>query len=102
MNQLDAMLYIANISVDPAFSGRGVGAALIDAAENHARSRGLATLVLATFRIPRWNAPWFRRLGFQTMPADQIGPSLNAVLERHREFLDMRTRITMWRSSIAA
>jgi N-acetylglutamate synthase-like GNAT family acetyltransferase len=97
MNAMDGMLYIANISVDPPFAGRGIGAALIEAAEHHARSRGLTALALATFRTPRWNRPWFRQLGFQPMPADQIGPSLRAVLTRHRQFLDMRTRITMWR-----
>ena len=97
MNVMERILYIANISVDPPFSGQGIGAALVEAAERHARSHGLTALALATFRTPRWNGPWFRQLGFQPMPADQIGPSLRAVLARHRQFLDMRTRITMWR-----
>jgi N-acetylglutamate synthase-like GNAT family acetyltransferase len=97
MSRMDDMLYIANISVDFYSSGRGIGAALIDAAEHHARSCGLTALTLATFRTPRWNAPWFRQLGFRRMPADRIGPSLRAILARHRTFLDMRTRMTMWR-----
>jgi N-acetylglutamate synthase-like GNAT family acetyltransferase len=97
MHPIDGMLYIANISVDPSFSGRGIGAALMQAATVKAKSRGLSALTLTTFRKPRWNASWFRQLGFQPMPSDQIGPSLCAVLVRHRQFLDMRTRITMWR-----
>jgi GNAT superfamily N-acetyltransferase len=35
MNPMDGMLYIANISVDPAVSGQGFGAALIEAAVEH-------------------------------------------------------------------
>jgi len=97
VSPMDGMLYIANISVDPAVSGRGFGAALIEAADEHAAGKGLSALTLTTFRVPRWNAPWFRRLGFQPMPRDRIGPSLRAVLERHRQFLDMRTRVTLWR-----
>jgi predicted N-acetyltransferase YhbS len=97
MNPMDGMLYVANISVDPGCSGRGIGAALIAAAERHAIANGLAGIALTTFRTPRWNAPWFRRLGFRPMPAALIGPSLRAVLQRHRRFLDIRTRVTLWR-----
>jgi predicted N-acetyltransferase YhbS len=97
MSPMDGTLYFANISVDPAVSGQGFGAALIEAADEHATAKGLTALTLMTFRVPRWNAPWFRRIGFQPMPPDRIGPSLRAVLERHRQFLDMRTRVTMWR-----
>lgn len=96
MNSIDGMLYIANVSVEPSFSGQGIGAALIGTAKGRARFLGLRACTLTTFRKPRWNAPWFRQLGFRPMPSDQIGPLLRAVLARHRQFLDMRTRITMW------
>jgi len=72
MNPMDGMLYIANISVDPAISGQGFGAALIEAAQERAIAQGLSALTLTTFRVPRWNAPWFRRIGFQPMPPDQV------------------------------
>jgi len=94
---MDGMLYIANISVDVAAAGRGIGAALIGVAEQRAISAGLCALALTTFKTPGWNGPWFRRLGFETMPDDKIGPGLLAVLERQRQFLDMTTRETLWR-----
>jgi N-acetylglutamate synthase-like GNAT family acetyltransferase len=96
-NSMDGMLYIANVSVEPSFSGRSIGKDLVRTAEKRARLLGLRALALTTFRKPRWNAPWFRQLGFRPMPANLVGPSLGAVLVRHRQFLDMRTRITLWR-----
>jgi predicted N-acetyltransferase YhbS len=97
LNELDHMLYIANVSVDIGLSGRGVGAQLIRAAVDLARTRGLSALTLATFNRPRWNGPWFRRLGFSPMPKPLIGPGLNAILRRHGQYLDMTTRETLWR-----
>jgi predicted N-acetyltransferase YhbS len=47
LNPMDGMLYVANISVDLGMSGHGIGAALIDAAEKHAISNGLADLEMA-------------------------------------------------------
>jgi N-acetylglutamate synthase-like GNAT family acetyltransferase len=95
--ELDGMLYIANISVEPEFSGRGIGALLIDAADEQAQRQGLSGLALTTFKTPRWNGPWFRRLGFEEMRQELIGPGLGAILDRHRQFLDMTTRETLWR-----
>lgn len=97
MNPMDGLLYIANISVDAGWSGRGIGVALIDAAQRAAVALGLAGLAVTTFRKPQWNAPWFRRLGFRPMRPHEMGASLGAVLDRHRRFLDMRTRVTLWR-----
>lgn len=97
---LDGMSYIANISVAPEHSGFGVGAALVAAADEQAAAAGLSALVLATFKEPRWNGPWFRRLGFAPIPDHRIGPGLRAILDRHATFLDMETRETLWRPII--
>jgi GNAT superfamily N-acetyltransferase len=59
------------MSVYPAVSGQGFGAALIEAADEQACNRpGLSALMLITFRVTRWNAPWFRRIGSQPVPPD--------------------------------
>ncbi|HTV44488.1 MAG TPA: GNAT family N-acetyltransferase [Stellaceae bacterium] len=99
---MDGMLYIANIAVEIGFSGRGIGAALVAAADKQARSKDLPSLILTTFKTPRWNGPWFRKLGFEPMPEDLVGPGLRAVLDRHRQFLDMRIRETLWRAVAGA
>ena len=96
---MDGGLYIANISVAPGQSGRGIGAALIRDALARASMRGLEKVMLTTFRAPEWNSPWFRRFGFSPMPEERIGAGLRAVLERQAKFVDPVTRETLWRAS---
>jgi len=93
----DGILYLANISVRPEAGGHGFGAALVNHIVAHAAATGAGAVTLATFRIPPWNGPWFRRHGFVPMPEEKIGSGLRAVLERHAETLDMATRETLWR-----
>lgn len=92
MQPLDGLLYIANIAVASRAAGIGIGAALLQSAERHACSLNLPAIVLTTFRVPRWNGPWFRKHGFAPYPADETGPGLQAILDRHASFLDMSTR----------
>ncbi len=94
---MDGGLYVANISVAPGQSGRGIGAALIRDALARASMRGLEKVMLTTFRAPMWNGPWFRRFGFHLMPSDLIGEGLRAVLERQAKFVDPATRETLCR-----
>lgn len=97
VQSLDGMAYIANISVLPDASGRGIGAALLKAAEEHTRDRGLAATTLATFKTPRWNGPWFKRCSYVPMPEEHIGPDHKAILDRHATVLDMSTRELLWK-----
>ena len=94
---LDGMLYIASLVVDGEMSGKGIGQRLLVWAEDYASSTGFSATCLATFRVPRWNAPWYRKFGYAEMPEGRIGPNLRAILDRHATFLDMTTRITMWK-----
>ncbi|MFJ7354294.1 GNAT family N-acetyltransferase [Phyllobacterium sp. NPDC097923] len=97
MQPLDGMMYIANIMVEPAASGRGVGAGLLAAVHSRAMELNLSGIALTTFKSPRWNGPWFRKAGFMPMPDDRIGDELAAILSRHATFLDMSKRETLWK-----
>ncbi len=94
---LDGMLYIASLMVDDGMSGKGIGQRLLEWAEDYASAAGVSGTCLATFRAPRWNAPWYRKLGYTEMPEGRIGPNLQAILDRHATFLDMTTRVAMWK-----
>lgn len=94
---LDGLGYIASLMVEDGLSGNGIGRTLLSWAERHAESLGLSGTCLATFREPRWNAPWYQGLGYRDMRDAEIGPGLRAILDRHATFLDMTTRVTLWK-----
>lgn len=61
--------YLAELSVVPAFAGQRLGAKLIDRVAARALRGGAVRMVLRTFRDVPWNAPYYARLGFLTVPA---------------------------------
>ncbi|AUM02161.1 MULTISPECIES: GNAT family N-acetyltransferase [Enterobacter] len=60
-------LFIVELSVDLDWQGKGIGRQLIACVADHARTLGLASLTLTTFRDVPWNAPFYARLGFEKM-----------------------------------
>ena len=96
---LDGMVYIANISVLPGASGRGIGEALLLSAEVYAKEQDLVAVTLATFKSPPWNGPWFKRCGYVPIPEEDIGPDHKAILDRHATVLDMSTRELLWKQT---
>ncbi|MBS7444221.1 GNAT family N-acetyltransferase [Enterobacter sp. 120016] len=60
-------LFIVELSVVLDWQGKGIGRQLIARAAAHARTLGLASLTLTTFRDVPWNAPFYARLGFEKM-----------------------------------
>jgi GNAT superfamily N-acetyltransferase len=95
---LEDSLYIEQIDVAPAFEGRRIGAALIDAVAERAATTGLARLTLSTFRDVPWNAPYYRRLGFLDIADDALSNALRAVRREHvARGLDERARLFMQR-----
>jgi GNAT superfamily N-acetyltransferase len=60
--------------------GEGAGRALLDAAIDHARSEGLAAVTLTTFLDVTWNEPFYARLGFRKLAAEELGDRLARVL----------------------
>jgi len=60
-------LFIVELSVHLDWQGKGIGRRLIACVADQARKRGLASLTLTTFRDVPWNAPFYRRLGFEML-----------------------------------
>ena len=98
IQRIDIIAFLANISVVPEASGESVGSSLLAKAAQDATGMGFSRMALATFKHPRWNGPWFRRLGFSPMPIEHIGPGLQTILQRHATFLDMSIRETLWKT----
>ncbi len=73
-------LHIHELSVMQALQGQGAGRQLIEAAMNEARSRHLRAVTLTTFCDVPWNAPFYRRLGFEQDSLATPDPRLAAIL----------------------
>ncbi|POA98005.1 N-acetyltransferase [Chromobacterium sinusclupearum] len=67
---VDGHLHLAEMDVDPDHARRGLGAALLRRLVVEAAMRGHAALTLTTFAHLPWNAPFYRRHGFQDFAPD--------------------------------
>lgn len=93
---VEARAYVEQIDVLPAFAGKQIGAALLDAVADQARAAGLEGLSLSTFREIPWNAPYYRRLGFTAVT--ELTPAMRAIREEHlARGLDEAARVFMVR-----
>jgi ribosomal protein S18 acetylase RimI-like enzyme len=73
-------LHIWEMSVDPRFQRRGIGAGMTRAAQIDARNSGYKAVTLTTFRDVPWNGPFYARLGFEEVIALDAHPRLAAEL----------------------
>ncbi|MBB5956809.1 GNAT superfamily N-acetyltransferase [Saccharothrix tamanrassetensis] len=93
---VDGYAHVEQISVDPAFARRGIGAALLDHVERWATARGLHGLTLTTFRDIPWNGPYYERLGFREVTA--LTPGLERIMNAEAERgLDRADRVCLRR-----
>ena len=95
---LDGNAHIEQLSVLPANMRKGLGRALIEHVADWASGRGLPALTLTTFAEVPWNGPYYRRLGFESLTEEEIGPDLRG--RRNHETgrgLDRWPRICMRR-----
>jgi len=79
------VLHIWELGVSRRWQGRGIGRALMSAAIEAARRRGLAAATLTTFRDVPWNAPFYKRLGFEILPETALDDRLAAALRQDAE-----------------
>lgn len=101
---VDGCLHIEQVSVDPAFARRGAGGRLIRNAAGWALDRRLNRVVgdapgivtLTTFRDVPWNAPYYRRLGFEVVDELAWGDEMRTLRAGERDRgLDTWPRVVM-------
>ena len=76
----DDLPHLDEVDVEPAHGRRGLGSALVRAACEWAAACEFSSVTLTTFRAVPWNLPFYARLGFVEMPADQLRQELAAVV----------------------
>ncbi|MEU6132694.1 GNAT family N-acetyltransferase [Saccharopolyspora sp. NPDC047091] len=94
---LDGALHVAQVSVDPGWARRRIGAVLLAHAGARAVRRGCAGVSLTTFREVPWNAPYYARLGFRVVPEGALSPGLAARLDAERSVFPGWPRVAMCR-----
>lgn len=87
--------YLRELDVDTPFQKRGIGETLVKAFVSAARAKGAKAVYLSTFRTPRWNAPFYARLGFTEVSHADYLPWMTAIWQEQATFLDMTTRVFM-------
>lgn len=78
---LDGSAHVEQLSVHPSHARRGLGSELLDVAEKRAQAEGFEWLTLTTFRDVPWNAPYYRRLGFEELDPEMLDDGLRGILE---------------------
>jgi GNAT superfamily N-acetyltransferase len=73
-------LHIWEVAVERDYQQRGIGARLLTAAAQHARTARLVALTLTTFRDVPWNAPFYARNGFRLLDAASLDDRLAEAL----------------------
>lgn len=98
VDDVDGQAHVEQVSVDPAWSRRGLGRMLLDHVAAVARGEGRATVTLTTFRDVPWNAPYYARCGFRALAHDELGPEPRAVWDAEAAHgLDPEARVCMRR-----
>jgi GNAT superfamily N-acetyltransferase len=76
---IDAGAHIVQVSVHPMHARQGIGARLIDYAQEWGRVQGSEALTLTTYVDVPWNAPYYRRLGFRELKDGDLTEGLRAI-----------------------
>lgn len=91
----DGDIYLHELDVGRDYQRRGIGAMLVRGFTDLARAHRAPVIYLSTFRDPPWNAPFYRKLGFEDVPRASYLPWMAVIERRQAEFLDIDTRVFM-------
>jgi GNAT superfamily N-acetyltransferase len=98
VDRLDGAAHVEQVSVDPAFGRRRIGAALLERAALWASEHALRRVTLNTFDLVPWNRPYYERCGYRPLSGHELTPGLVRLRAREAELgLDAWPRLCMAR-----
>ena len=78
--------FIVELDVHPDYVRQGIGSALVEACCLGAQAQGFGQVTLTTFRKVPWNIPFYRRLGFEVLPADRWSIEIRAIVQHEARY----------------
>lgn len=93
---LDGEAHLQELAVHPGFGRQGVGTTLVQTILEWARTVGIPSVTLTTFRDIPWNEPFYRKLGFRSFDDFELTTGLREVVEKEEHIgLDRNLRVVM-------
>jgi predicted N-acetyltransferase YhbS len=84
--------------VHPSHTRQGLGRRLLETAVLWAEQQSLSAVTLTTFADVPWNAPYYQRLGFQTLAESELTEGLQRIVKHEAaRGLNVWPRVTMRR-----
>ncbi|KAF7131145.1 hypothetical protein CNMCM5793_004195 [Aspergillus hiratsukae] len=81
VQDLDGMLYIAEMDVHKDWQRRGIARMMLEKVEGRARERGYEYVSLTTYRDVKFNGRFYARMGFEEVDVDIAGEGHQRELE---------------------
>ncbi|GFF27965.1 hypothetical protein IFM61606_10060 [Aspergillus udagawae] len=101
VQELDGMLYIAEMDVHEDWQRRGVARLMLEEVERQARDRGYEYVSLTTYRDLEFNGRFYARMGFEEVDVDIAGEGHGRELEEQARGGHDRARRCVMRKSVA-
>ncbi|PSS16662.1 hypothetical protein M430DRAFT_19638 [Amorphotheca resinae ATCC 22711] len=96
---IDGNFHIVEISVAQAVQGKGVGSALMAEMTRQVKEEKFMVMTLTTYRNVAWNGPWYKKLGFQEVTAEEMGKEYLKIWDVESQHgHDMASRCVMRKS----
>ena len=78
--EIASEFHLQEVSVCAEYQGRSIGKALVETALQHATLKGLISATLTTFVEVPWNAPFYKKLGFEIIEYNVLSVRLSNLL----------------------
>lgn len=93
---VDGAAHLDEMDVMPEFGRQGIGTRLVNTIISWARDKHFPRLTLVTFRHLPWNAPFYKKMGFESMADRDIGAGLAGLLQEEGSAgIDLDKRVCM-------
>ncbi len=93
---VDGQAYLEEVDVLPQYGGQGIGTQLVQAVIAWARTQSYDRLLLVTFRHLPWNAPFYKKLGFELVDRSDYGDDIRRLMDEEGEIgIDVANRVVM-------